>query len=128
MIDVRASMGLCGPWGDEPAFLETYQLFGDTLLKHNKPRAGGAMGPPEVKRMMGSANALTVVQLDVYKLLEVSMQDLTEGREIFVAKDMSTKKGEQVANGGAKKAEGEMKKGEGNGTLEAMVDAEGAGI
>lgn len=120
-------MGLSGPWGEEPAFLEAYQLFGDTLLKHNKPRAGGAMGPPEVKKMMGSANALTVVQLDVYKLLEVSMQDLTEGREIFVAKDMSTKKGEQVANGGAK-VEGEVKKGNGNGTLEAMVDAEEAGI
>lgn len=121
-------MGLSGPWGDEPDFLETYKLFGDTLLKHNKPRAGGAVGPAQAKRMMGSANALTVVQMDVYALLEASMRDLNEGREIFVAKNMSTKKDGGVVNGDEKSTGGEVKKGEKDKVLEAVAVAEGPGI
>lgn len=121
-LDVRASMGLGGPWGDEPEFLETVQLFGDTLIKHNKPRAGGVAGPPEMKKQLGCKNAVVFTTLDVHKLVESAVGDLREGKELFPMKDFTTKT-QGVKGEGKNKdvANGEQ-------TVLEAVDADGAGI
>mgnify|MGYP003308460544 CR=1 FL=1 len=122
-LDVRASMGLGGPWGDELEFLETIQLFGDTLIKHNKPRAGGVAGPPEMKKQLGCKNAVVFTTLDVHKLVECAVADLREGKELFPMKDFTT----QVEATGRKKAN-HVANGEQEAVLRAVADADGAGI
>ena len=79
------------------------------------------MGPtPEVRKMMAGSNAITFTTLDVYKLIEVSSKDLAEGRELFPAKDMSTRKDGAVINGAEETAGGEVENGGRNGELEAL--------
>lgn len=123
-LDVRASMGLGGPWGNEPEFLETVQLFGDTLIKHNKPRAGGIVGSPEMKKQFGCNNAVVFTTLDVHKLVESAVGDLKEGKELFPMKDFTTK----VQAGNEKVKSKDVVNGEQETVLEAVVDADGAGI
>lgn len=76
-------MGLGGPWGDEPESLETVQLFGDTLIKHNKPRAGGVGGPTEIEKQLGCNNSVVFTTLDAHKLVECAVGGLREGKELF---------------------------------------------
>ena len=79
------------------------------------------MGPtPEVRKMMAGGNAITFTTLDVYKLMEVSLKDLAEGRELFPAKDMSTRKDGSGVIGVEKTAGGEGEIGNRNEELEAL--------
>ena len=61
-------MGLSGMSGTEPEFLAAVQKFTDVLHKHDKPRGGLAMGPPEVMKQLGKDNSLSFVAADVMAL------------------------------------------------------------
>lgn len=117
-------MGLGGPWGNEPEFLKTVQLFGDTLIKHNKPRAGGIAGSPEMKKQFGCNNAVVFTTLDVHKLVESAVSDLREGKELFPMKDFTTK----VQAGNEKVKSKDVVNGEQEAVLGAVIDADGAEI
>ena len=68
-LDVRASMGLASMSGPEPEFLEAAARFGSILKKHNKPRGGIALGPPEVMKTTGKDNCLNFTAVDVMGLM-----------------------------------------------------------
>ena len=68
-LDVRVSMGLATFAGTEPEFVQAAAKFASILKKHNKPRGGTALGPPEVMRESGKDNSLNFIAVDVVGLM-----------------------------------------------------------
>lgn len=65
-LDIRVSMGFDGFWGLEPRFLETVELYQDTLKKHDMPNSGMCLGGDRAK---GANKAFVVVAADALALL-----------------------------------------------------------
>ena len=119
-LDCRISMnmpGNSGFGGAEPEWLEAVAKYESILIKHNKPRGGFALGPPEVMTAMGSKLSFITVAADIVQLVGLG-QELAKAREAFPP----TKKGEALPDlVPAKKAEEEEKKDvEGGNTMEVV--------
>lgn len=65
-LDIRASMGFDGLWGSEPRFLETVELYNETVRKHGVPSSGMCLGGDWAK---GEGKAFVVVAGDAFALL-----------------------------------------------------------
>ena len=81
-LDVRVSMGLATFAGREPEFVQAAAKFASILKKHNKPRGGVALGPPEVMRESGKDNCLNFVAVDVIALMGTA-NTLAAVKELF---------------------------------------------
>ncbi|KAI9713182.1 MAG: hypothetical protein M1820_001167 [Bogoriella megaspora] len=95
-LDARVSMNMPangGFGGSEPEWLEALKIYDETLKKHNKPRAGFAMGPPDIMKMLGAGNSFIMCAADVVQLLQLG-SSLSLAREVFPAE----KKGEAIAD------------------------------
>lgn len=97
-LDVRASMGLDGPFGTEPEYLEIVQLFRATCEKWNMPISGAAPGPREQKEGMGRGCAMVTPSMDVLHIFAEGVRELRLTREIFGKRDLTTEKA-VVGNG-----------------------------
>ena len=73
MLDLRVSMGFEVPAPPdkplEPEFVAAMAKFDDVLRKHQVPRAGQAVGSPDVMREQGQNNVMNFVAVDVLALL-----------------------------------------------------------
>ena len=100
-LDIRVSMGLEG-WGGpevEPEYAAMLSKFEAVLKKHDKPRGGQALGPPEVIREMAKDNSLNFVAADALALAGLA-ETIAMAREFFPAeRKMVGKKGELNGNG-----------------------------
>ena len=67
-LDLRVSMGLPGMSGEEPEFIAAVDKFDSVLRKHDQPRGGLALGPPDVMKKLGQNNSLSFVAADVMAL------------------------------------------------------------
>lgn len=84
-LDARVSMNLpgnAGMGGVEPEWIEAVALYEATMEKHNKPRAGFALGPPEVRKSMAKGKSFVICSADVLAFMGLS-QELNEAKELF---------------------------------------------
>jgi len=65
-LDMRVSMGFDGFWGSEPRFLETVELYQNTLKKHDKPNTGMCIGGDWAR---GANKAFVIVGGDAFAFL-----------------------------------------------------------
>ena len=94
-LDLRVSMGLPGMTGEEPEFVAAQERFAEILRKHDKPRGGLALGPPEAMMKTGKDNSLSFVAADVMALGGLAAS-LGPVKELFPA--------ERKMRGGSEKA------------------------
>lgn len=99
-LDLQVSMGLeaTGMPREETEYKEAVEKFDSILRKHDKPRGGLALGPPEVKKAIGKDNSLSFVAADVAALSGM-VGDLMETRAMFPAARKMAAKTKEVING-----------------------------
>ncbi|KAL9089983.1 MAG: hypothetical protein Q9165_005512 [Trypethelium subeluteriae] len=84
-LDCRVSMNLVGNsgfGGPEPEWLAAVEKFGEVLKKHNKPRGGFGLGPPEMMKQSGTGCAFVTVAADITQLVGLG-EVLCQAREVF---------------------------------------------
>lgn len=104
MIDIRVSMGLAAPavGEPEPEFVKAMAKFESVLRKHDKPRGGVALGPPEVMRELGKDNCISFIAADAMALMGLA-DVLPLAKEMFPAQKKMADAGEKVlVNGNGK--------------------------
>ena len=88
LLDLRVSMGLVAPAPPdqplEPEFIAAMAKFDSVLKKHDKPRAGQAIGSPDVMKQQGKDNSLNFVAVDVLGLAGQA-ELIPVAREMFPA-------------------------------------------
>ena len=85
-LDIRVSMGL-EAWGGpdvEPEYAQMLAKFEAVLKKHDKPRGGQALGPPEVVREMAKDNSINFIAADALALAGLA-EAIPAAREMFPA-------------------------------------------
>jgi 4-hydroxy-2-oxoheptanedioate aldolase len=87
-IDLRASMGLDGPFGPEPEYLAAVAKYEAIVKKHNKPLLGYLIGPPELQAQQAVGKSFLIVAWDMYTLMGASAP-LAHVRENVPATDWS---------------------------------------
>ncbi|KAL9113135.1 MAG: hypothetical protein Q9227_002747 [Pyrenula ochraceoflavens] len=89
-LDAKVSMNLPsngGMGGNEPEWVEAVELYEKTMAKHDKPKAGFAMGPPEMMRMMGKGKSFVVTCADVLSFMSLG-GDLKGAHDVFPAEPL----------------------------------------
>ncbi len=102
-LDIRVSMGFVatGAGDPEPEYLQAVAKFESVLKKHDKPRGGQRVGPPEIVKEACRDNSISFVAADALAL--VGLADvLPVLRETFPAQRKMVAAEEMVADGHAK--------------------------
>lgn len=81
-IDLRVSMGLEDPWGNEPEFLEAIAKYESVLRKHDKPGSGIVQGSPETMKYLSRGRAFMLVASDVQAMMS-QKQALVDARALM---------------------------------------------
>jgi 4-hydroxy-2-oxoheptanedioate aldolase len=87
-LDLRASMGLDGPYGGEPEFIAAVEKWTNTAKKHNKPIMGFVLGPPEVQAQQAVGKSFLLTGFD-FATLMTAAGPLAYVRENFPATNWS---------------------------------------
>ncbi|KAF7504216.1 hypothetical protein GJ744_002589 [Endocarpon pusillum] len=108
-LDARISMNLPGNMGfggQEQEWQDAVALYEATMQKHNKPKSGFALGPPELRKQMAKGKSFVISSADTVAYMAFS-QEIGEARELFEWNQppVATKK-VAIRNGEAKKETG----------------------
>jgi 2-keto-3-deoxy-L-rhamnonate aldolase RhmA len=90
-VDLRASMGLEGAWGDEPSFMAAIRTYEEVLRKHQMPNSGQCL---DLNWTVTSNKVLTLVASDWLALLD-TRNTISTARKHLPASDKRLK----MANG-----------------------------
>ena len=100
ILDLRVSMGLEAPAlpGQplEPEYVDAMAKFERILQKHDKPRSGQAVGPPDSMREQGKDNSLSFVAVDIVGLLSCAEQIPIARQMLPAGRKMRDENGETV--------------------------------
>ena len=91
-LDAKVSMNLPangGFGGNEPEWLEAVEIYEKTMAKHNKPKGGFAMGPPDMMKTLGKGKSFIVTSSDVLAFMSFS-GELKLAHELFPAGPQGT--------------------------------------
>ena len=81
-LDVRVSMGLASMAGPEPEFQQAAAKFLSVLKKHNKPKGGIALGPPDVMKEIAKDSSVIFTAVDVMGLMGLA-ENLPAVKKLF---------------------------------------------
>jgi len=94
-LDCRISMNLPANFGagNEPEWVQAQAKYIETMKKHDKPKAGFALGPPQAVTAMGEGKSFLIVAADAVAIIGLT-RDLATARDLFPARGAKDQYGE----------------------------------